>query len=72
MLKAKFEMSVERTEKMIAAHHARTDKHDVFLVEAVKYNEKQTIVIGKANPIMYLIGEVAGHGDECLLDVSAL
>ncbi len=72
MLKAKFALPLERMERMIAAHHARTDATDVFLVEPVKYNDKQTNVIGKANPIMYLIGEVAGHGEDSLLDVSIL
>ena len=72
MLKAKFALDMKTVQMCIDAHNQRAGATDVFIVEPVKYSEGQTIVVGSASPIMYLIGEIAAHGEAGLLDVSSL
>ena len=72
MLKARFSLDVATLERMIVEHNKHGDEPDTFIVEPVKYNDKHTNVVGKTQPIMFLIGRCAAGGFDSLLDVSAL
>lgn len=72
MLKAKFSLTCQAVMPMIERHNSKCETPDVFIVEPVKYNDKQCIVVGAANPVMYLIGECAAAGFDSLMDVTSL
>lgn len=72
MLKAKFALNPAAVMPLIDRHNADGGEPDAFLVEAVKYNSEQCIVVGQAQPIMYLIGQCANAGFDSLMDVSSL
>lgn len=72
MLKAKFSLTSAAVLPLIDNHNRHGEMPDAFLVESVKYNPEQCIVVGHAQPIMYLIGAAAAAGFDSLLDVSSL
>lgn len=72
MLKAKFSLTTKAITPLIERHNGKCETPDVFIVEPVSYNDEQCIVVGAANPIMYLIGECAAAGFDSLMDVSRL
>ena len=72
MLKAKFSLSRNEIEFFLAKANEGSEREYPFLVEPCKYDDKNTIVVGHAQPIMFLIGAVANGGHDCLTDVSRL
>lgn len=72
MLKAKFALPTKTILFLIEEHNKHGETPDAFIVEPVKYNDEQCIVVAKAQPIMYLIGAAAAAGFDSLLDVTSL
>jgi hypothetical protein len=72
MLKAKFAMTTNEIEFFIGKANEGSDREYPFLVESSKYDDKTTLVVGHAQPIMFLIGAIANGGNDTLLDVTRL
>lgn len=70
LLKAKFKLSPATVQAVIDNKFAAGE--DKFFVEPVAYDDKACFVVGMANPVMYLIGDLAARGEDGLLNVSAV
>lgn len=67
LLKAKFKLSPATVQDIVNKF-----VEDKFFVEPVAYDDKACFVVGEANPVMYLIGDIAARGEAGLLNVSAV
>lgn len=72
MLKAKFSLTATELQPFLVKANEGSEREYPFLVEPSKYDDKSTIVVGHAQPIMFLIGEVASGGHDNLMDVTRL
>jgi hypothetical protein len=70
LLKAKFKLSPATVQAVINDKFAAGENR--FFVEPVAYDDKACFVVGEASPVMYLIGDIAGRGEDGLLNVSAV
>lgn len=68
LLKAKFKLSPATVQATIDNKFVEQK----FFVEPVAYDDKACFVVGEANPVMYLIGDLAARGEDGLLNVSAV
>lgn len=72
MLKAKFSLTAAELQPFLIKANEGSEREYHFLIEPVTYNDKQTNVVGHAQPVMFLIGEVASGGFDSLVDVTRL
>lgn len=72
MIKATFTMPTSRMQAIVQAMEQRTGTDDRVMIEQHDIIQDWCIVVGRASAVMYVIGEVAAHGEDCLKSASII